>query len=208
MSKIAKSMAVLGVVAGLGVAALPLSSYAAPAESTPVTIRAKVDSSLAVSSDAANNLVDLGTVNTTSGVSSQTTTVTVTGTEDYYNLGVMDQDADNNMNWVNAGGTTQVGGSAVKLIPTVGADSNGDLTGGWGFRVNNGVNAAAGAWTEMPVYVAAGVDNLVKNGALDKTNGSATDVEFGVNIDGLALENGIYEDVVVFVATPGTNTGA
>lgn len=204
MSKIAKSMAVLGVVAGLGVAALPLSSYAAPAESTPVTIRAKVDSSLAVSADAPNNVVDLGTVNTTSGVSSQVTTVTVTGTEAKYNLGVMDQDKDVNMNWVNDGGTTSVGGTPSKVIPaiTVAAD---DLTGGWGFRKNNGVNAAAGQWTPMPEYAAAGVDNLVQNGTLDQTNGSTTDVEFGVNLEGVTnLENGIYEDVVVFVATPGT----
>lgn len=208
MSKIAKSMAVLGVVAGLGVAALPLSSYAAPAESTPVTIRAKVDSSLAVTSDAPNNVVDLGTVNATSGTASNITVVTVTGTENFYNLGVMDQDNDLSMNWVDADGTTSVGGTPVTKIPAITAAAD-NLTGGWGFRINDGVNTTPGQWQPIVAYDAGGVTNLVQNKALDKTNGSTTNVEFGVNVEGIDnLENGIYEDVVVFVATPGTNTGA
>jgi len=60
MSKIAKSIAVLGVVAGLGVAALPLSSYAA---TETVNINAVVDETIAFetsASDVTMNLVPGG----------------------------------------------------------------------------------------------------------------------------------------------------
>ena len=94
MSKIAGAMAALGVVAGLGVAALPMASYAA--ESAPVTIRATVDSSIAVSTDGVD-LVDFGNIDKGSGENIQTIAVTVTGTVTNYSLGVMVYDKNTNM---------------------------------------------------------------------------------------------------------------
>lgn len=191
MSKITSAMAVLGVVAGLGVAALPLSSYAQV--SGPVTIRTEVNSTLAVSSS--EELVDLGTVNgTTDG--SNSTVITVSGTVAKYSLGVMDRDNDNNMVWVGQGTTTPSGASSpVKEIPAI---TGNTLTGGWGFRVNN-PNTTAGEWKAVPVYSASGVNNIVEEAELN--NEAKTTVEFGVSVDGIAnLENGIYEDQVVFTA--------
>lgn len=53
MSKITKTIAALGVVAGLGVAALPLASYAAPGSDNPetITVNASVQSTISMSVD-------------------------------------------------------------------------------------------------------------------------------------------------------------
>ncbi len=196
MSKIAGAMAALGVVAGLGVAALPMASYAA--ESAPVTIRATVDSSIAVTTNE-QSVVDLGTVNG-SNAGQNTIKVTVSGSVAKYNLGVIDEDDNNYMVWKDAAGTDQ--SDATKTTTTISPITGSDLTGGWGFRKNND-HTTAGAWAAVPVYTAATVDNLVQNAEL--TDGEQdTIVEFGVDITGLTtLKNGLYEDDVIFVATAG-----
>ena len=57
MSKMSKAIAVLGVVAGLGVAALPLSTYAAPgdegtySQSTSVQVQTKVEGAISISTN-------------------------------------------------------------------------------------------------------------------------------------------------------------
>ena len=61
MTKLSKAIAVLGVVAGLGVTALPLSSYAANPQSEEISINAKVGSVISLSVDSEN--VDFGTLN-------------------------------------------------------------------------------------------------------------------------------------------------
>ena len=48
MSKITKTIAALGVVAGLGVAALPLASYAADPDSETITVTANVGSTISL----------------------------------------------------------------------------------------------------------------------------------------------------------------
>ncbi len=195
MSKIAGAMAALGVVAGLGVAALPMASYAA--ESAPVTIRATVDSSIAVSTDGVD-LVDFGNIDKGSGENIQTIAVTVTGTVTNYSLGVMDY--DDNTNMVNV--TTP---TSTSVIPTLGDDVT-TLTGGWGFR-SEGRHVSNNDWKGMPVYGAQGATtNIVPKAALDTTNGSVTNVQFGINLNGLTLDNGTYEDKVIFTATDADAT--
>lgn len=200
MSKITSAMAVLGVVAGLGVAALPLSSYAlnGPVESSSVTVRTIVNNSIAVSTEGVD-LVDLGTVTgTTTGHS--TIDVTVSGSVDKYSLGVMDADNDTNMTLQGSAG------SASDVIPTIDTSASGyapakTLSGAWGFRIAKGAHEATEKdWEAMPAYDAAGTTNLLTGVALDKTNGSVTTVEFGVNVNGLTLTNGTYEDKVIFTA--------
>lgn len=196
MSKIAGAMAALGVVAGLGVAALPMASYAA--ESAPVTIRATVDSSIAVTTNE-QSVVDLGTVNG-SNAGQNTIKVTVSGSVAKYNLGVIDEDDNNDMVWKDAAGTDQ--SDAAKTATTISPITGSDLTGGWGFRKNND-HTTASAWAAVPLYTTATVDNLAQNAEL--TNGKQdTIVEFGVDITNLTtLKNGLYEDDVIFVATAG-----
>lgn len=196
MSKIAGAMAALGVVAGLGVAALPMASYAA--ESAPVTIRATVDSSIAVSTDGVD-LVDFGTIDKSSGENIQTIAVTVTGTVTKYNLGVMDYDDDTAM--VNVTNTT-----STTTIETLGPGVN-TLTRGWGFRSEDR-HVSDNQWKGMPAYNATDADkNIVDGGTLDTANGSVTNVQFGINLNGLPLDNGTYEDKVIFTATDATVAG-
>lgn len=194
MSKITSAMAVLGVVAGLGVAALPLSSYAAEqrAESEQVTVRATVNSALAVSTDGVD-LVDFGNIFKGSGEKIQTIAVTVSGSVATYNLGVMDYDDDNNM--VNTSDDT-------KTIPAI---TGNVLESGWGFR-NESRHESKNAWAEVPVYSTAASTNLEDGATLDATNGSTTNVQFGINIDGISpvVADGVYEDKVIFVATATT----
>ncbi len=197
MSKIAGAMAALGVVAGLGVAALPMASYAA--ESAPVTIRATVDSSIAVSTDGVD-LVDFGNIDKGSGENIQTIAVTVTGTVTNYNLGVMDY--DDNTDMVNV--TTP---TSTSVIPTLG-DGATTLTGGWGFRSEDR-HVSNNAWKGMPKYGGTDADkNIVDVGKLDTTSGSVTNVQFGINLNGLTqtLDNGTYEDKVIFTATDADTT--
>lgn len=200
MSKITSAMAVLGVVAGLGVAALPLSTYAANerAESAPVTVRTVVNSSLAVTTNDVST-VDLGTVNG-SAAGQNTIKVTVSCSVATYNLGVMDEDDNNAMVWKDAADTDQT--DATKTVKEIQAITGNTLTSGWGFRKNN-ANTTAGEWQGVPIYSTTAVNNLVQNGALDNASQDTT-VEFGVDINGIAnLQNGLYEDDVIFVATAG-----
>ncbi len=195
MSKIAGAMAALGVVAGLGVAALPMASYAA--ESAPVTIRATVDSSIAVSTDGVD-LVDFGNIDKGSGENIQTIAVTVTGTVTNYNLGVMDY--DDNTDMVNVTNT-----SSTSKIETLGTGVT-TLTGGWGFRSEDR-HVSNNAWQGMPEYGGTDADkNIVDGGKLDTTSGSVTNVQFGINLNGLTLDNGTYEDKVIFTATDADAT--
>lgn len=197
MSKITSAMAVLGVVAGLGVAALPLSSYAAT--SAPVTIRAMVDSSIAVTAETEE--VDLGTINGTSGDGVQSVNVTVSGSVAAYTLGVMDTDTDTNMNWVELGTATpsESGKGTITAIPAYAG--TGALNGNWGFRIDDAQAGTTGTWNGVPALNAAGAaTNIVSDGTLTAGTPAVTKVTFGANAGTLDLKNGIYEDQVVFTA--------
>lgn len=190
MSKIAKSMAVLGVVAGFGVAALPLSSYAS--ESAPVTIQATVDSSIAVT--AATDMVDLGTISAGSGIATQTTSVTVSGSVKKYNLGLVDKNTDTNMNWVSlAEGQTEsestITGTQIPATADLATEAKG-----WAFRLGEDE-----AWQAVPAY-GTNTFNITPDGGADMDGSAKTDVTFGVKADA-TLKNGIYQDQVVFIAT-------
>lgn len=96
MSKVTKTIAALGVVAGLGVAALPLASYADSPDSKPITINANIGSSFSLAVD--KNSVTLTPTNNGPVVNTETDgginatvisnnaagyTLRLTGTEDY-----------------------------------------------------------------------------------------------------------------------------
>lgn len=191
MSKIAKSMAVLGVVAGLGVAALPLSSYAVG--SNPVTIQATVDSSIAVT--AATDMVDLGTIAAGTGIATQTTTVTVSGSVAKYDLGIIDKNDDNNMNWISLAEGQTANEDATATGDAIPAAANLEAADkGWAFRLGED-----GDWTAVPVSTGTAAP-IVEGGDLAGT-AAKSNITFGVKADA-TLKNGIYQDQVVFVATP------
>ncbi len=88
MSKVAKSIAVLGVVAGLGVAALPLGTYAATED---ITINAIVDNTISLTTSASEvtmNLIPGG-----SAVEKEVTATVVTNNNAGYTLSIKDSDS-------------------------------------------------------------------------------------------------------------------
>ncbi len=191
MSNITKAIAALGVVAGLGVAALPLSSYAV--ESGPVKVTAVVDNTISVTAN--DTEVNLGTVMPNGPVSSASTTVTVATTnETGYTLVVKDADERTGLYKNNADGSLNT--TDGKFIPA-GAPAKG--TTAWGVRAD-----AAAAYQGVTPYSGAGVE-LKKTTASATTAGDTTSVDFGVSVN-TGFESGTYTGEVVFVAT--VNPGA
>lgn len=186
MSNITKAIAALGVVAGLGVAALPLSSYAA--ETGPVKVTAVVDSTISITAN--DNEVNLGTVMPGGPVSTASTSVTVASTATAgYTLVVKDADENTGLYTTNADGSLNT--TAGAFIAT-GAPAKGSTA--WGVRKDNTV-----AFTGVTPYSGAGVE-LKKTTGSATVDGDTTNVEFGVSV-ATGFAAGTYEGEVVFVAT-------
>lgn len=186
MSNVTKAIAVLGVVAGLGVAALPLSSYAA--ETQPVKVTAVVDNTISVAAN--DNEINLGTVMPNGPVSTASTSVTVATTnETGYTLVVKDSDENTGLYKSNADGSLNM--TAGKFIPA-GAPAKG--TTAWGVRKDN-----TAAFQGVTAYSGAGIE-LNKTTSSATTAGDTVNAEFGVSVN-TGFENGTYEGAVVFVAT-------
>lgn len=191
MSKITKAVAALSVVAGLGVAALPLSSYAA--ETGPVRVTAIVDSTISVTANDAE--IDLGTVMPNGPVSSAKTSITVATTnETGYTLVVKDADERTGLYKNNNDGSLNT--TDGQFIPA-GAPSKGATF--WGVRKDN-----TSAYVGVTPYSGAGIE-LAKTTTSATTAGNTTEAEFGVSV-ATGFTNGTYAGEVVFVAT--VNPGA
>lgn len=187
MSKITSAMAVLGVVAGLGVAALPLSSYAQ--ETSPVTVKVEVNNNLAIASNTPE--VDFGTLNATSEVQTASAVISVSGTVKY-KLSVKDTDGDPNMNLLKADKTFDT----TNNIPASASLAKG--TSAWGIKGGN-----LTAWTALP-----GTGELeIATGDLTTLTAPQTSidttVDFGISI-GTGLTNGVYQNDVIFTALETT----
>lgn len=201
MSKIAKSMAILGVVAGLGVAALPLSSYAAEGSqrSGDVTVRVEVNSTLAVAADRYD--IDFGTVNAGLPVVEQATKVTVSGTSGKkYSLIVEDKDDNTDMQYIGADGFADASVTGIKA----GTPAKGSAF--WGVKggeVNDFTAVkAAGDATPVTLVTEGTLPSVGEAGGDGTTPGAATtDVTFGLSVDS-TIQDGNYKDVVVFIASP------
>ncbi len=198
MSKIAKSMAILGVVAGLGVAALPLSSYAAEGSvrSGDVTVRVTVDSSLAVASSESD--INLGTINSGTPVREGTTNVTVSGSSQLnWQLSIEDKDANNALTLTDADGAILSGAADGTQKISAGAPAKG--TSNWGFM--------GGTVTSFEAVPVAGAGTVFATGTFgadasaENLGTDTTTVTFGVSA-GPGLEDGVYKDTVVFIAAP------
>lgn len=196
MSNITKAIAALGVVASLGVTALPLSTYA-DSETSPIPVTAIVDDTIAVTTS--KSAIDLGTVMPGGPVSTDSIDVTVTTNgEQGYSLYVRDSDDYTGL-YLN-GNTT--GTDVINTVGVSGAAVGKDSTG-WGYRVKG-----ANAWNGVIAY------NTLGNGASNPLNtrdfadsneltgltNATTTVEFGVSVSG-SVKNGTYEGGVVFIAT-------
>lgn len=191
MSKMTQTIAVLGVVAGLGVAALPLSTYAATTEN-PATVDVLATVNGSISMTVADEEVHVGTVNTDGTIASKSTIVTVsTNNTNGYKLEMTDSDTNTNMVQIDANGDPLNGGAS---IPT------GDLTAatsGWGYSVDNGA--------KYNVVPALGATPATIASSSATATDEATTVTFGVKAAAGQAE-GNYKGTVVFTAT--VNPGA
>lgn len=185
MSKMSKAVAVLGVVAGLGVAALPLSSYAATTQK--VNLEAVIDSTISLS--ASENNLHIDVVNganidktATDGTKGYATTdLTVTANGGGYTITA--KSAADNTNLV----------SGANNIP-YGAPAQGDSF--WGMTIDDAAtwiaNLAASSAT-TPTTITS-VDDINDGGANAK---ATTTVGFGVTASPTQAA-GTYEGAVVF----------
>lgn len=188
MSKMSQTIAILGVVAGLGVAALPLSTYAAdPATASttdkPTTVELTVPDTLTITTDA-DKIVLSGASGAATGVFTADKTLGVTVTtnnNDGYTL-VM-----------NATETDLKSGS--DTIPTGTGAVEANST--WGFYLGDAAETAPETWTA----VSNGV-NVLNTGLGTKAvpEGETSKVNFIANIIA-SQPAGTYSGTVTFTAT-------
>ena len=203
MSKMSKAIAALGVVAGLGVAALPLSSYAADGSvdaKATADVQVQVGGAISITVDngltgegVAKNLVDLGQIKLNGDIVAKPLKVTIStnnaveGTGLGYNLTMNTVSTNNAL--INENGAELKAG-----IPTKG-------TSAWGWAKGTGMNdTSLTGWAVVPAAGAAGA--AVNNaGSISAGNTSQDNfVYFGATASGTQAE-GTYRGSVVFTAT-------
>lgn len=192
MSKMSKAIAVLGVVAGLGVAALPLSSYAADeptnySQSAQAQVKVEVGGAISISTDAADGVVDLGQMKINGVSDTKDLNVTVSSNSEIgYDLTIKSATSE----------TALVTPSGAK-IP---ADANiAAGTSAWAYRLAGETEGTYGDWTAItasPVNILSHTADAANTGAMTGT----TKVNFGASASGTQQE-GIYTGTVVFTAT-------
>lgn len=218
MSKMSKTIAILGVVAGLGVAALPLSSYAAPVEwaeggntGAPAATEGaygqdndgnhwvKKDTAVTLTiEDALSIDTSLDTVNLTEGDHTGSVDVTViTNNSKGYNLAIRGSAKTNPTSLTNTPGDEIKAGSGTFDAPAALVNTTDSQ---WGYSV-----VGVAAFTDGLYAGVTNGDVTIYNQDLPTAaNGQKTTVNFAASLkDGQAA--GIYEGQVTFTATNKAN---
>lgn len=201
MSKMSKAIAALGVVAGLGVAALPLSTYAA---SKNAQVQVTVDGAISI------NLVDPSDEGKATNTTSGATFTPATGLLDFGTIkingdpveGVMGvQVATNNATGytlnIKAASTTDMVGSGNAEGFVIPANASlAATTAGWAYK--------GGEITTLTAITTEGAQLKNTTSALtgtevDGKKTETTDVTFSVSADG-STHDGVYVGTVVFTA--------
>ncbi len=179
MTKYAKIMATFGVLAGLGVASLPLATFAATTSET--TVKVTVQEGVSIAND--NSTADAG--NKTPGEAGTATSNLTAGTNSAAGLKITVKDKDEDTSLRAAGITGSVAG--VDFIPT-------GISGIGTWSIKGGDLAVDTAMVGSDH--ATGL--VVKN-----TSGPSTEqVAMTYRIEpGAAQRQGTYEDVIVYTVT-------
>jgi len=184
MSKTTNALIALGVVAGLGAAVLPLSSYAADPATDKVGVTLTIEDELTIEADkSTTDKVDLSGTGHTGAV----TLTVVTNNQKGYNLGIMGSAATNPTSLTIDLGDQTLSSPAALIT----------ATSEWGYRL---------AGTEANKYAGVTGDNAVikTTDAPTGTSGDETIVTFGASIkDGQPA--GTYNGEVTFTATNNAN---
>ncbi len=197
MSKIAKTIAVLGVVAGLGVAALPMSTYAAEysrSASAIVTTEVEGAISIATSVDATGGKVDLGKLALNSETTEMTDPLAVTVTSNSaqtYSLGINALNGETAMKGAKTGATIPAG------TPAAGTSAWGYATDAETAGTYSAYAAVPATLTEVKQFTTAANtgDDADTNPFINTTN-----FKFKASANGTQTPD-TYEATVVFTAT-------
>ena len=178
MSKITKTIAALGVVAGLGVAALPLASYAAESNDNPTTVNvtASLQESLTL-----NVSEDALAVTLTNGGAVQTAATTATVTTNHatgYSLTMAAKGSNANL----VSGTNN--------IPTSATVEQGGASA-WGYSLDDGASYKA---------VPTDATEIASSGTPTDTDGTETKITIGVYADD-SQAAGTYNGGFILTAT-------
>lgn len=186
MSKMSKAIAVLGVVAGLGVAALPLSSYAASATPASVTAVAEVGDSISIT--VASDTVTMTNVKANEEVNEKSTNVTIqTNAADGYSVNIKDADTELALKTTDGSGTAT---GIAAGVPQKGKNA-------WGFKASG-----ATASSDVTDYVKIKTSNteIAASNAPSATAGDVVTLTFGVTVD-TTIAAGDYQDILTLTAT-------
>lgn len=194
MSKMSKVVAALGVVAGLGVAALPLSSYAVAGvtDTANTTAQAIVGDSIEITVDDAT--VTMNNVMANQDINSTPTNITVkTNNVSGYQVQIEDADAETALKTTDGSGTA-TGIPAGKPVKG---------TNAWGFKTSSSsanVNISSDA-ADYRAVDAKGSPKIIATGAAQSANdGDVIALTFGVTVDS-TIAAGTYQDEVTLTAT-------
>lgn len=193
MSKTTSALVALGVVAGLGAAALPLSSYAVDPATDKVGVTLKIDDELTIEADkSTTDKVDLSGTGHTGDV----TLTVVSNNQKGYNLGIMGSATTNPTSLTSENDDEIVAGSGTFAAPA----ALSTTTSEWGYRL-----ASVAAFTEgLYAGVTTNNDVIKTTAAPTGEAGDETVVTFGASIkDGQPA--GTYAGEVTFTATNNAN---
>lgn len=188
MSKMSKAIAALGVVAGLGVAALPLSSYAV-GDTATTTAQAIVGDSIVITVHDATVIMNNVMANQEAKEAS-TDIMVQTNNVAGYQVQIKDSDTETALKITDGSGTAS---GIAAGIPTKG-------TNAWGFKasttsgnVNVGSSSAYRA-------VSSGNQILAEGTTASAKDGDTITLTFGVTVD-TTIAAGTYSDEVTLTAS-------
>ena len=179
MSKINRIVATLGIATALGIAAMPIATYAAATDTKNITVKVNVASVIALSADSLSTEVTMNpnNVNTT-GLKTKLTVAT--NNKNGYKLTVKDVDST----------TAMTSNDTIETIPALA----GNLTAGTaGWNLSGGdLNKVAIAATDQTVKTNPNTAHVGIQEDIDMTYGVATSA---------AQAQGTYQDVIIYTAT-------
>lgn len=159
MSKITKTIAALGVVAGLGVAALPLASYAATTQN--ISVEAKIGETLSVETPTVAT-VQLTPTNGAAAVNGTSSVTVKTNHHSGFTLNIKDSDSDTGLTGTSG---TIAAGTTLNGTVSAWAYKGGDTTeftaitkSDVALKETDAPTAAAGETVEITFAVAADAD--------------------------------------------------
>ncbi len=200
MSKMSKAIAVLGVVAGLGVAAMPLSSYAATSETKKAPINVEVLGSISISVtnvgtaedfDAETSTLSLGEVMMNGRVVEKSVDV-VLSSNGPRRVSLSIRDSDNTTGLM----------SGANSIPAITGNTLEQGDAGWGYKIGSETTWHGITTSDVKIIpdgtIAELVDTPIVSG---KANELHTIVTFGAAANQSTPE-GVYTGAVIFTVAP------